>query len=120
MIVFISPSELQPPNAVWNVAHFEKLALSMRERGWRGRPLLAVGSDKEKGVLKAVTGAHRQAAAVSAGLTKIPVYVSPVTSKEHMPEFGQPKGWFLYFAHHGDAIACAILTAEHPEDSQLT
>lgn len=116
MIRSLPPASLVPANEVHDRVHFEALVASMREHGWRGRPVLAL--PRPEGI-RAVTSSHRIAAAVVAAVASVPTYVSPVRSDELLPKFGQHRGWFAYFAHHGDAVACALVLAEMPPESQL-
>jgi hypothetical protein len=49
------------------------LTLSMKKRGWTGRPLLAY--DDGDGWYRALTGSHRIHVAVKVGLAEVPAYV---------------------------------------------
>ena len=64
----LPPRSLRPPHPVQDCAKVELLAASMREHGWQSRPLLVVDES-------AITGTHRLAAAIAAGLETVPCYV---------------------------------------------
>lgn len=71
----VTPDELVDPatlialNDPDDLAFYRKLVRDMKRRGWRGRPLLAT---KHQGECYAITGSHRIAAAMEAGI-KVPV-----------------------------------------------
>lgn len=69
----IDPSNVMPVNPVVDEGKYEYLVASMKQNGWKGRPLLVYESGD--GVYQALTGSHRIAAANAAGLETIPVSI---------------------------------------------
>jgi hypothetical protein len=64
-----NPKKIQPLNDTES-GKVDKLADSMKERGWLGDPLLTVESNDLE---MALTGSHRVQAAKKAGLEEVPV-----------------------------------------------
>ena len=67
------PDRVWPWNEAFDVARVDRIADSMRGDGWVGRPLVLVSSGD--GRYRALTGSHRLAAALDAGLPTVPVVV---------------------------------------------
>lgn len=63
------PVLIEPVHHVRDRAKFRLLRRRMRISGWQGRPLLV----EHRRYLRAWTGSHRLAAAIEAGLDRIPV-----------------------------------------------
>ena len=65
----ISPKKIEPPHGVENQNKLDSLVKSMESEGWVGRPILYydIGRGPE-----ALTGSHRIAAAIKAGLEEVP------------------------------------------------
>ncbi len=68
---------IQPYHAVRSKAHVDALARKMRVRGWVGDPLLVLDFGGQD--YRALTGVHRLAAALKAGLDHVPVEVVDVS-----------------------------------------
>lgn len=79
-IVCLAPGLIRPIHEPRDPKLFGRLLRSMRERGWLGRPLLVVPA--VLGVYQALTGSHRLAAALEAGLDTIPAIVLPADVAE--------------------------------------
>ena|SRR5690242_5884992 len=72
MILMINPEILVTLNEAVNTERLDELVADMRTHGWRDRPLLVIETESD---FVAWTGSHRIAAAIEAGLTKVPCYV---------------------------------------------
>lgn len=68
----MDPRYIQPLHCVRDPEKLRSLVESMKVRGWAGRPILALDAGDSP---QALTGSHRIAAAVEAGLEEIPVYL---------------------------------------------
>lgn len=71
----VAVDTITPVHEVMDEAKLESLAASMAEDGWQGRPLLVVADGY--GGHYALTGSHRYAGAVEAGLEEVPCIVIP-------------------------------------------
>lgn len=71
----IPASQIIPLHEVRDAAKLARLVESMDSAGWQGRPLLVVADGN--GAYVAMTGSHRHAAAVAAGLESVPCVVVP-------------------------------------------
>lgn len=75
----VPASSMKPLNAIEDTTRYERLAQSMRQGGWQGRPILVVKS--ARGKPRALTGSHRIAAAKVTN-TPVPVlYVDQRATK---------------------------------------
>jgi ParB-like chromosome segregation protein Spo0J len=77
----MDPKKITPNHEIRDPRKVAKLATSMRRNGWIGRPIIVVG-DESQGDCRALTGTHRIAAAIAAGLDDIPVYWLDVPTVE--------------------------------------
>lgn len=74
-IACLPPGEIRPVHEPRDPELFRRLLGSMRRQGWLGRPLLVV--PRAPAGFQALTGSHRLAAALEAGLKAIPAIVLP-------------------------------------------
>jgi hypothetical protein len=74
-VVCLPPGVIRPIHEPRDPELFAGILSSMREQGWLGRPLLVVPGTA--GVYQALTGSHRLAAALEAGLGTVPAIVLP-------------------------------------------
>lgn len=70
-VICVDPWFVAPLHEITDETHFETISESMREGGWRGRPLIV--APLGRGYYQAATGSHRHAASIEASLSKIPV-----------------------------------------------
>lgn len=100
-----------PAVEAWDLSLLQKLEDSFKRHGWTFRPLLGVRLPDDRGIVRAVNGAHRIAASRSVGIAHVPVYLATVDGP--LPKFGSMYGWFEYFANSGNAIACGLIGSEN-------
>lgn len=81
MLTAINPQSITPLHGVKDTDKLAALGESMTE-GWQGRPLLAI--DLGNNDIQAITGSHRIAAAIDAGLDRIPVYI--ISTEDHITD----------------------------------
>lgn len=112
MIEQIAPESILPPHEVMDTNKFNDLTADMLEKGWTGRPILAIQYERR---YAALTGSHRIAAAVEA-LYEIPVYV--ITQAEIAEagienlRFSNEQDRAIFFEELGDDEASAIYAEE--------
>jgi hypothetical protein len=70
-VICVDPNFIEPLHGITDQIHFVRLAESMAEHGWLGRPLVAIPF--KKGYYRAATGSHRLAAATERSLDRVPV-----------------------------------------------
>jgi hypothetical protein len=70
----LDPNEIRTLNSPVNYQKFDGLITAMKKSGWRGRPVIVIETEDE---YIALTGSHRIAAAIEAGLDEIPCYLLP-------------------------------------------
>lgn len=80
----IPTARIAPLHEVLDAGRVAELVASMTADGWTGRPLIVYSDDTMH--YQALTGSHRWAAAVSAGLAEIPCVV---LSDDHMEALGE-------------------------------
>jgi ParB-like chromosome segregation protein Spo0J len=68
----VSANQVTPPHGVRDEAKLQTIIASMESDGWSGRPVMVF--DDAEGQYKALTGSHRIAAAIAAGMP-IPVAI---------------------------------------------
>lgn len=88
-----------PPHEVRDVAKLAALEADMRVRGWCGRPLAAV---YDGNAYHALTGSHRYAAAVAAGVAVPVLYLD---CREHVHDADEDE----------DCAVCRLLSADDDE-----
>lgn len=86
--ISVDPNRVTPPHAVKYPEKFQALAASMREHGWRGRPLVIYRIPHVEKPYS-LTGSHRIAAARKARLTGVPAYVLDIALLTR-------KGWVFH------------------------
>lgn len=85
-IVELETRRIAPPHEVRDADKLAAIVESMRDDGWKGRPLLAV--DYGDGDAVALTASHRWAAAREVELAEVPVVLVPQCERltiEHGP-----------------------------------
>ena len=70
----VDPSNIIPPHGLARPEMFEKIRKSMEKNGWKGRRIIAVTDRNMGGMIRALTGSHRIAAAGFCGID-IPVHL---------------------------------------------
>jgi ParB-like chromosome segregation protein Spo0J len=75
-ITYLYAEGIIPLHGVHDPEKLKKLTASMEDCGWQDRPILCLDFGDR---VQALTGSHRIAAAVAAGIDKIPAYVVDVT-----------------------------------------
>lgn len=73
-ISFLEPGGLVPPHKVTRPEQVEYLSKTFLAKGWNPKAPALVGY-KIGGYIQLLSGTHRQAAAIKAGLIRIPVVV---------------------------------------------
>lgn len=103
---YISPQDILPPHTPDIDCLVETLAKSMKNSGWKDRPLIALSltENQRKEFLRwrkkkyyAITGSHRIAAAKKRKLEKIPVIILKGKERKALLEFWKNNPFWKYF-----------------------
>jgi hypothetical protein len=87
-----APGNVVPPHEITFPHYVAELAVDMRRRGWRGRPLLAEQLSRTR--YKAWTGSHRVAAAVLAEIASIPIVLVDTSALKFIGMKPRPEAVF--------------------------
>jgi ParB-like chromosome segregation protein Spo0J len=115
MIDSIEIGSITPLHEARSRRHLQSLTDTMKENGWRGRPLLVI---ERRSDYLAWTGSHRLAAAKLAGLRSVPCYVlreAELTSRGFDAEHGHVEDYerLKILREIGDETAISIMWQEN-------